>query len=381
MNEELYWILLSKKITEEASLEELKLLEAYIDQNPALQSDVEAISEIWQSKPLQTNDNQSIELIYANHINRLKSHISDIDVFKEIETVEKVEAIENFVPQFYKRKSTFVLACALIAFLFTASIIYRDNKQLVHNSALNEVSINPGTRSQISLPDGSKVWINSGSKLSYSNNFSGKTRDVYLNGEAYFDVTKDPNKPFIVHTSGIDIKVLGTAFNVKAFDKEPTIEATLIHGSIEVVKKDEPNASTIILKPHEKLIYKKINIVQEPVVAIENKQVKTIPSDALIAPSLITITPLKKNIADSAIIETAWVYNKFSFEEERLSDLAVRLERWFNIKININSEKLSSYKLSGSFVDETLDQALTEMQLLIPFNYKVKNNEVTISPK
>jgi ferric-dicitrate binding protein FerR (iron transport regulator) len=93
--------------------------------------------------------------------------------------------------------------------------------------------------------------VNSGSKLTYEGNFKGNLREVRLDGEAYFDVVKDALHPFIVHTSGIDIKVLGTAFNVKAYKVDRTIEATLIHGSIEVINQNQPGAPKIMLKPHK----------------------------------------------------------------------------------------------------------------------------------
>jgi ferric-dicitrate binding protein FerR (iron transport regulator) len=179
-----------------------------------------------------------------------------------------------------------------------------------------------------------------------------------------------------VHTSGIDIKVLGTEFNVKAFDLEPTIEATLIRGSIEVLKKDDANAGSVLLKPHEELVYQKLlekNYYSKT--SLDKEIVKAAPADLK---SLIIIKPISLNIPDSDIKETAWLKNKFVFEDETLANLAVRLERWYNIKINIQDQNLNAYRVSGSFVDETAEQALNELKLLIPFNYKIKNNEFFI---
>ncbi|MEQ1625366.1 MAG: FecR family protein, partial [Sediminibacterium sp.] len=231
---------------------------------------------------------------------------------------------------------------------------------------------------KVQLPDGSHVWVNSDSKLTYAETFSGPTRDIYLEGEAYFDVVKDAKHPFIVHTSGIDIKVLGTAFNVKAYQAEPTIEATLVHGLIEVTKTNQPEASKILLHPHEKLIFDKKANEQSVIKPGMNAAESAIAQDKPINPS-ITITPLSKTLADSALIETSWVYNRLSFEEEKFEDLAKKIERWFNVEITINNNKIRSYRTTGSFENETVDEALRELQYLVPFNYQINGRNIVIT--
>jgi len=245
------------------------------------------------------------------------------------------------------------------------------NKDIASVSAVNEIIINPGSRTKIQLPDGSQVWVNSGSSLTYEDNFNGSTREVHLNGEAYFDVVKDASRPFIVHTTGIDIRVLGTAFNVKAYKKEPTIEATLIHGSIEVINKNRPGTPKVMLKPHEKLVYNKFPVTDPR----DQRADITVPeSDAY----SVTIKPLNNNITDREIVETAWVYNKLVFEDERFEAIALKMERWYNIKIHIENEQLKNYKMSGSFVNETAEEAIKILQFLVPFKYSIKNNEIKI---
>ncbi|MEI8073820.1 MAG: FecR family protein, partial [Bacteroidota bacterium] len=196
--------------------------------------------------------------------------------------------------------------------------------------------------------------------------------------EAYFDVVKDSKHPFIVHTSGIDIRVLGTAFNVKAYKAESTIEATLVHGLIEVTKTEHPNESKIILHPHEKLIFDKLakeeSVIKHPAASTEKLAAKySLPSPAII------ISPLSKNIADSAIKETSWIYNRLTFEDERFEDLTIKIERWFNVHITISNEKIKSYRTTGSFENETIDEALKELQYLVPFNYKLNGREIMIT--
>ena len=221
--------------------------------------------------------------------------------------------------------------------------------------------------------------MNSDSKLSYSENFNGPVREVFLEGEAYFDVVKDPNHPFIVHTEGIDIKVLGTAFNVRAYKAELKIEATLVHGMIEVTKTNQPNAPKVIMKPHEKMVFDK-SVVEEMLKKdmrlTENNSIES----AVVKPA-ITISPLTKNRAGSAILETSWVYNRLSFEDEKFGDLAIRMERWFNVKISLNNERIKSFRLTGSFETETIEEALRELQYLVSFSFRISGSEIIIDKK
>jgi ferric-dicitrate binding protein FerR (iron transport regulator) len=267
----------------------------------------------------------------------------------------------------------------IVAILVSLYPVLRNNNAHPDIAAIkspaNEIKINPGSRTRIVLPDGSQVWINSGSKLTYNDFFKGNTRDVELDGEAYFDVVKDAVHPFIVHTSGIDIKVLGTAFNVKAFKCEPVVEATLIHGSIEVINQNRPGAPGVMLKPHEKLIYKKIAIAD----GRDQRADVNIPNEP--DSYSITIKPLSKNIADTGIPETAWVYNKLSFEDERFEDLALKMERWYDLDIEFENEKLKDHRVSGSFVNETATEALNELKFLLPFKYTIKDKSVKIMRK
>ena len=379
MKEEKYWILLSKKIAGEATGDELEELQQLISDNPEWKTTMENLRELWSSKPVivDTDKKQKIEDAYLVHINRLKEKGADFKENTEL-AVHDVEINLTAVKKpFYKSWITYAAAAVfIVAVIFLYPLIADTGKTNEVASPIrpfNEITINPGSRTKVQLPDGSQVWVNSGSHLTYEGNFKGNTREVQLDGEAYFDVAKDASRPFIVHTSDIDIKVLGTSFNVKAYKTEATIEATLIHGSIEVINKSQPGSAKIMLKPHEKLVYNKYVI----------KDIKDQKADIQpVADSFsIIIKPLGKNIADNDIVETAWVYNKLIFEDERFADLALKMERWYNVKISIENEKLKDYRISGTFVNETAEEAVKALQLLVPFSYSIKNNEVKIIKK
>ena len=380
MKEEKYWLLLSKMITGEASAEELAFLHELVEENQEWKAIMENLQELWNSRPSGVNADiaQKNEDAYLVHINRLKEKASDFNENdSHIQGIDNKEILTASKKPLYINWKVYAIAATVIAamfFIYPLAVKKTSIRDFALAKAVNEITIDPGSKSKILLPDGSQVWINSGSKLTYENSFKGDTREVQLDGEAYFDVVKDAEHPFIVHTSGIDIKVLGTAFNVKAYKVEPVIEATLIHGSIEVINKNRPGAPKIMLKPHEKLVYNKYPVDDS---RDQRVDIKPAEPDAY----SITVMPLAKNIADSDIVETAWVYNKLAFEDEKLEDLAVKMEKWYDLKITIEDEKLKGSRVSGSFINETAEEALKELQFLLPFRYSIKNKEVKIIRK
>jgi len=180
--------------------------------------------------------------------------------------------------------------------------------------ALNRVIIPYGKRSQITLPDGSHIWLNSGSQLSYPSEFSGKSREVYLSGEAFFDVAKDVEKPFYVITRDIKIKVLGTRFNVSAFDDEENVQAVLLEGKV-TIGKNSFLAKTEEMEPGERAVY--------------HKKAET----------------FTKGKADVNYY-TSWLYGYLIFENEPTPEVFKKLERYYNQTIVVE-DGLDNITFSG----------------------------------
>ena len=196
-----------------------------------------------------------------------------------------------------------------------------------------------GTRTTFYLPDGSTGLLNGGSSLKFPTQFSGKTRDVKLTGEAYFKVTSNHKKPFIVSTEKIDVKVFGTSFNVMAYADEQVTEVTLESGQIELFKKSNNNIKSIgILKPNESCVY--------------NSQ-----SDSS---KIITITSTEK---------LSWIHGKLTFKYEPFEEVIRKINRWYNVNIVIKDESLQSYIYYGTFEDETLEEVLRLLHFTAPIRY------------
>ncbi|HZK64875.1 MAG TPA: FecR family protein, partial [Puia sp.] len=201
-----------------------------------------------------------------------------------------------------------------------------------------------------------------------------RLREVNLEGEAFFDVVKDASHPFIVHTSAINVKVLGTAFNIKSYPGDKIIETTLLRGMVEITRKDDPSAPKVILKPNEKLV---INKTQEPI--RPSSQAAAHSDTGAEGMSNISITPVPMNIPDSDKAETAWMYNKLVFDGDSFEELAAKMERWYNIKITFKNDQLFKYRFKGVFNNETVKEALDALQLTAAFTYNIKGNIVVLN--
>jgi ferric-dicitrate binding protein FerR (iron transport regulator) len=262
--------------------------------------------------------------------------------------------------------------------ILTTGTIYlftqKNDTKVPAEQAISSVVTKNGNRTKIVLPDGSQVWLNAGSNLDYNNSvFNKDLREVTLNGEAYFDVTKNADKPFIIHTKKMDVKVIGTVFNVRSYNDEKTAEASLIRGSIEVTLKDRKDEK-ITLKPNEK-----ISIATQETAAALSKPGQTQPVKNTGSIPQILVKELKTSTRYENIIpEIAWTQNKLFFEDESLENIAPMMERWFGKKVLISNALLKNLHYYGNFENETMEEVLSALKLSKPFNFKIEPDAVVI---
>jgi transmembrane sensor len=371
------WELVAKKLSGEASIEELGELENLLRANPEMHYPMQTVADLWHHT---TPDTEDAHVAYSAHTERMKAMGVNIE--------PGTEQVFTIDPGNGKRKkyflATFILLLLLSAGYYSYTLLSAPPLTTIATALedKSEVSTKYGSRTKLLLPDGSQVWLNSGSKLSYDKTYGNGIREVSLSGEAYFDVVRNPARPFVIHTSSIDIRVLGTAFNVKSFPGEKNTETSLIRGSIEVIIKNRP-AEKIILQPNEKLITANEETVKDLVTTDESAEnikpaaVKEIhKQDPLVLVSHLTYAP-----ADSAVIETSWMDNKLIFRSETFEDLAIKMERWYGVTIRFADEDIKPKRLNGIFENESIQQALTALQLITPFTYTINKNEIEISSK
>ncbi|MBS1522403.1 MAG: FecR family protein [Bacteroidetes bacterium] len=348
--------LITKKLSDEIDESELAEL------NYMLLNDEECLQQYNFFKTYWAQDEEKYsneELLFQRIRNRLTVP-EDFD-----DTDSKKGWIRRF--PFFWRSLAAVLVLGICVFAYYG---YAHHPSTINSEGNIAITKTPSrTKSKIYLSDGSVVTLNSETVLRYPSSFSGPTREVYLNGEAFFNVTKDHTHPFIVHAGKMNIKVLGTSFNVKSYANDKNIETTLIKGAIEVTLSDRPS-DRIILKPNEKLV-------------LNNKTFNKPRANNLPAAeesntnyALTNLTHLRSN--DTTIVETSWVNNELVFKDEAFSDLANQMERWYGIKIKFKNSSTKDYHFTGVFMKENIVQALNALKMIEPFNYKYNNETVSI---
>lgn len=240
-----------------------------------------------------------------------------------------------------------------------------------------EISAPLGGKSSVILPDGTKIWLNAGSKIRYSGEFNTNNRDVFLEGEAYFDVTKK-KQPFIVHTSDIDIRVFGTSFNVKSYPDEDKIETTLVEGSIRVDRKE--SKKPLYLSPNEKLVFHKQNMQAEiktsSVDTFVQKNQETVEKPTTISHDSNPVEISKNINVDESV---SWKDGSLIFNQESLETLTKKLERKYDITFTFENDELKKYSFSGTLRDFPLEQVLKAIKYTSPINYSINEKNVVLS--
>jgi ferric-dicitrate binding protein FerR (iron transport regulator) len=230
MQEERFTILASLCLSGEASPAEREELEELVKNQPEWESKWIALRRIWLSKQEGLTKKEEA---YQRHLQRLNAHIdaNTLSVPAPDNTQTSPATRSDQTPNTLStskpdetpnkpRLRKLYVAAAIAASLAGAFLLIHPSNTSKNPTTYKTVTTNPGARSRLTLPDGTAVVLNADSRLTYNEDFSGDSREIQLSGEAYFDVAKDPHHPFLIHTKTIDIKVLGTAFNVRSYDNE-----------------------------------------------------------------------------------------------------------------------------------------------------------------
>lgn len=367
MDNQTFLLLVARNLSGEATEEDIKELTRSFEENNVYKEKFNLLKAHWENKnSVRTDVDAALEKI----ILRIKKDKNQGEEINTISIVEKKSGTLKFLTIFSKVAAILLLCVGSIYFIYQRMKPDVSNVIAISTPAPPDWQLqqtNRGTKSTIFLEDGTKVILNSDSKIRFPRNFSGTTREVYLTGEAFFDVAHNANMPFIIHTDKMNIKVLGTEFNVKSYPEDSVYETTLIRGSIEVTLKDRPS-DRIILKPKEKLIIANLKLS------------KTAQEKELISPhSQLLVTNLHYiSKTDSTVVETSWVNNKLVFRDESFEDLAIDMSRKYAVDIQFANNEIKKYRFTGIFEKETIREVLDALQLTEKFNYKIKDSTVYI---
>jgi transmembrane sensor len=231
-----------------------------------------------------------------------------------------------------------IAAIVIIPFLIFSGVqTYRE--VFLKKESWVEIKTPGWTRAQFSLPDGTTGWLNNNSSIRYNEKFIND-RKVTLTGEAFFDVYKDKKRPFIVNTNAVSVKVLGTRFNISSYENEKNVEVVLEEG--ELALNDNLMNEVCTISPNDLVIYDK----------------------TLRGFSTETVEPKKY---------LSWTEGKLVFRNDKLDVIARKLERWYNVDIDIEGCLAGDFRLRATFVDEDIESVLDLLKHSLPIDYKIEN--------
>lgn len=344
----------------EASKEDILNLEEWISADREHHNYFEQIRDTWNSVELEKElDKQHIQSDFKNVLNRIDDQAASQNNFKP-------RGINFNLNSFFKVAAVFVFG-----FIASWLVFKQSNSLITNNTDYNVIETPKGSSTNITLPDGTKIWLNAESKLKYPQEFSKNTRDVFLEGEAFFEVAKDKSRQFLVRTSDLTVKVFGTRFNVKSYPADQTVETTLVEGSISIQKnltegigagkeiKMEPNQRIVLYKATEK-------------VTSSESQVKKINN----LPERKAKLVLSKRIQTKRFI--SWKDGQLIFKSEPMEKLAVTLERRYNVKIHFEDEEIKQARFTGTIEDETIEQVMAAMKIAASIDYRIEEREIWI---
>jgi ferric-dicitrate binding protein FerR (iron transport regulator) len=225
----------------------------------------------------------------------------------------------------------------LSSILFASGILFfgQQKPNNIQHFAMQEIKTPAGVRSQVVLPDGTHVWLNAESTIKFKVPFDQRSRDITLQGEAFFDVFKDPDIPFIVNSGSVNVKVLGTRFNCKAYADEQHLEVVLAEGMVSLNTNGNQTGDAVIMKPGDRAVYDK--------------------------------TTNQTSFTNGSVAKyIEWHNGKLIFDETPMPEVAIELGRWFGVEILINDAQIRNYKLTTTFENESLHQILELIKLSSP---------------
>lgn len=303
---------------------------------------------------INTIDENKDEYIRYKNLWAIMQHGNDMPDAKIQEALSRIRKKTNQKKQLFGLRNFMRYAALIVIVLFCGYLI--GNQEFNNEIAMNEVFVPNGNRSSVVLPDGSKVWISNGTKLIYPEEFKGKDRIVELEGEGFFDVAHDKSHPFIVKIGQNRIKVLGTKFAVVAYPNDKLVKAELISGQIQFDVKernDKTKLHSYLMQPSQCLTFDK--------------------SSGKLSQSKI-----------AGNFYNYWTNGVYEFKDETFEELAKKIERVYNVKVNFKDENLKRQLFTGTL--SINDNVYTLMEVFAkasgePFKYAHKGNEIYVEKK
>ncbi len=370
-NDSSFWNLVARVLDGQASQEETKRFHRMLLQNQDLMELFLKAQDYW----CKTGNLSAFESIDVEKDWQL--------LMKKIAGSEKLQARPVRPPVFMisglRRVLPYAAAIIALVAVVTVLVFQQSGRRTVQPTMYTTIEAPMGSRSRVELPDGSSVWLNAGSSVTYSSDFNVGSRNISLDGEAFFDVVKQ-DTPFMVNTMDVSLRVLGTSFNIKAYEDDEVIETTLVSGSLVI--EDAPGAGKrigeITLEPNQKATFFR----ESGDVALEGDTAEEgdpeVVAEADMPRPARTISRVEVLRKSDITPEIGWKEGVIVVEGEPLNELARKLERRYDVRIEFQDESLESYRYTGQLRELTLEQVLHALKLTSPIDYAIDDKTVTI---
>lgn len=247
----------------------------------------------------------------------------------------------------WKRSTRIFLQISVAASVLLATVLAGWHIAQDRNPEIFSIVAERGQKSSITLPDGSRVWLNSASTISYTSDYNSRERDVFLKGEAYFEVAKNPEIPFIVHSQDLSVEALGTKFNIRSYEEDPVIVTTLVEG---MVRTTAGNVSDMLYPEQESSFDKQTGL-------------------------------MRKTRVQDPMHMIPWLKNEILFTENSLSEIALLLERMYNVTVKFDDEKVGDFTYTGLVRNNSLQNVLELISTTSPVTYVIDENTVAFSAR
>ena len=324
-------------------------LETWLKSAPENKKLYDAYSRIWKNQGNQNNWDTENEWNKLNaaliqlHENETPEFLKWQNKKGDVDVYEESEKRSSYKMLFVRIAAVIVI---FIGGYYTFQFSGLLKKQNIENIWDEQITA-AGTKLKIRLTDGSFITLNNGSKIKYKKDFNVKQREIYLEGEAYFEVSHNKDKKFVVHTGNISTTVLGTKFNVNAFPQESKIAVSLVEGKVNVSKEEKGSENSLaVLKPSQQLVFNKTDNIS----VVENF---------------------------NAMEVIGWLDNSLIFKKERLPDVLAKLEKVFGVKFELADKSFDKFRITGDFTNNSYITITKALQKLTGLSYKTikENNE------
>jgi transmembrane sensor len=356
-------LIIFKYLSGSASEEEAGRLVEWLKQSRENRITYFTLRKIWYSPREEDYSEQYID----DSWNRLKPTL-------QIDKKRKDAAI----PRTNFRK--LAVAATILVLIGVSSFLAIQLKNLSEYDQTMHISVPLGARSNIILPDGTNVWLNAGSNLTYKSDFGRNQRSVFLNGEAYFDVNPARKSVFTVNTRDLDIKVHGTQFNVKSYHDEDVTETTLVSGLVEISITDPGiRARPVHLEPNQRVVYSRetrsIRVEEEE----GEKDEVAGEIIAMVEPEL----PSKPRLSIASVVNieqyTSWKDGRLTFNSECLETLAPKIERFYNVNITFLDDSIKTLRYTGTLEEVTIEEVMRAIVSASDISFTIEKNKITLS--